>query len=679
MAKIRIIVMVGASLLENAAGKRREQLHECVLRQASKGSTARCDDSLQDWARELITMDNNIPELTQPEISPIVADALAKDLSTACAELSSLWGLRCLTMLNGTHSPLRVADDDSGEVYLVCTKGNRATGDAGTCAYAERISAAAAANDSFAGVSFQVLPIDGGVDDAGDYEKAIEALVETLQTLESDSSELDRTYIVITGGYKGFTPWLSLWAFLHDDTYLVYTHETHATLVHPGLFLQPDVSQMDDMRSALQRETIDEGEWRLLPTERFRSLYRDDAPPGTYRLNALGRLARSFFSDPGLRYGYGRPLLRLLERRPSGPPLAQDIRDRLPYWEHLWIGDQIPETVEHSRRHSMRLQEYAYWMLTLFPALQEKLGAVGLYMLICAIWLHDIGHGALLHDGLPIALLPSLVRDRHAKTSAEIILGKGWLPPKALPLANYRKAVSLVALHHNLPLLAATPPTGDSLQEHAAVLTDSQQKQALVAAALLSLVDALDQQAERCGTTAYQEMHECRVCYEVGYVLQRLRSLGGKAASVDWSAECERLWAQYHTVRSLEIAAHSEFKDRVGVQIREIAKCFQSATPADREILSYASQALFKMLQFWHFARSSAIALVSAGAGRNVDGQPQLKVTLRYRSAVPQAKDIATSVSTMIEGHLQRVFEVQDIKECIPGGYADIDVLPNES
>ena len=85
------------------------------------------------------------------------------------------------------------------------------------------------------------------------------------------------------------------------------------------------------------------------------------------------------------------------------------------------------------------------------------------------------------------------------------------------------------------------------------------------------------------------------------------------------------------------------------------------------------------MLQFWHFARSSAIALVSAGAGRNVDGQPQLKVTLRYRSAVPQAKDIATSVSTMIEGHLQRVFEVQDIKECIPGGYADIDVLPNES
>jgi hypothetical protein len=106
-------------------------------------------------------------------------------------------------------------------------------------------------------------------------------------------------------------------------------------------------------------------------------------------------------------------------------------------WSELWMGDQIPETVEHSRRHSKRLMEIAGNFLR---ALDQDSGdvshiymdkAIPLALLISAIYLHDIGHTALVYPidpdkakdagAFPLSMFPSAVREVHHLLSAEMI------------------------------------------------------------------------------------------------------------------------------------------------------------------------------------------------------------------------------------------------------------------
>ena len=69
-------------------------------------------------------------------------------------------------------------------------------------------------------------------------------------------------------------------------------------------------------------------------------------------------------------------------------------------WFHLWVGDQIPETVEHSREHSKRLMKFIAKLFQIAPDNMEALGfnkdhPENLAVLIAAVYLHDIGHTAL--------------------------------------------------------------------------------------------------------------------------------------------------------------------------------------------------------------------------------------------------------------------------------------------
>ncbi|WP_040382339.1 hypothetical protein [Dethiosulfovibrio peptidovorans] len=106
-------------------------------------------------------------------------------------------------------------------------------------------------------------------------------------------------------------------------------------------------------------------------------------------------------------------------------------------WSELWMGDQIPETVEHSRRHSKRLMEIAGNFLRALDQGTDGVShiymdkAIPLALLISAIYLHDIGHTALVYPidpdkakdagAFPLSLFPSAVREVHHLLSAEMI------------------------------------------------------------------------------------------------------------------------------------------------------------------------------------------------------------------------------------------------------------------
>ena len=129
---------------------------------------------------------------------------------------------------------------------------------------------------------------------------------------------------------------------------------------------------------------------------------------------------------------------RLRNTGEKGRSLAQHLEKLLAEnWAELWMGDQIPETVEHSRRHSKRLMEFASNLFRCAEPQMEALLGLGedpakpelLALLIASIYLHDIGHTALSspvrptrgHTPFPLGLFPSAVREVHHLLTGELL------------------------------------------------------------------------------------------------------------------------------------------------------------------------------------------------------------------------------------------------------------------
>ncbi len=129
---------------------------------------------------------------------------------------------------------------------------------------------------------------------------------------------------------------------------------------------------------------------------------------------------------------------RLRDTGDKGRSLAQHLEKLLAEnWAELWMGDQIPETVEHSRRHSKRLMEFASNLFRCTEPQMEALLSLGenpakpelLALLIASIYLHDIGHTALSfpvkpapgHTPFPLGLFPSAVREVHHLLTGELL------------------------------------------------------------------------------------------------------------------------------------------------------------------------------------------------------------------------------------------------------------------
>ena len=129
---------------------------------------------------------------------------------------------------------------------------------------------------------------------------------------------------------------------------------------------------------------------------------------------------------------------RLRNAGDRGRRLAQHLEKLLAEnWAELWMGDQIPETVEHSRRHSKRLMEFASNLFRCAEPQMKALLSLGgdpekpelLALLIASIYLHDIGHTALSfpvkpapgHTPFPLGLFPSAVREVHHLLTGELL------------------------------------------------------------------------------------------------------------------------------------------------------------------------------------------------------------------------------------------------------------------
>jgi len=261
-------------------------------------------------------------------------------------------------------------------------------------------------------------------------EKGIKKLVDCVAEILEECEKQNIDVIVnATGGYKPESIFASIVGLIYEKS-VYYQHEDSINnLLLPPIPIDLDFLKWNEYQGLLKLLKSLQHYWQ------GRGLITS-LPKGLSDLfnEQNGKLIRNILADilerrwkvkrkqgSFSRYGQGILLTDWIEK----DTLQKELRNNIRRWEYIWLGDKIPETVEHARGHTQRLLELAAQLLIpIFHDNKDRnqqrfLSNEELYILISSIWLHDIGHGAfyLEKDGSgkrrDITNLPILVRDLH--------------------------------------------------------------------------------------------------------------------------------------------------------------------------------------------------------------------------------------------------------------------------
>jgi hypothetical protein len=279
---------------------------------------------------------------------------------------------------------------------------------------------------------------------------------------------------------------------------------------------------------------------KILPAQ-IGSLFEKDRLKNEYCLTTLGETLEKKYNEEkeGELTPYGRGYL--LVDKIHDDPKRKALQDCINRWQYLWLGDLIPETVEHARGHTQRVLELAAQIL--YPILSEEENFFGdnpdqadnnLIALISAIWLHDLGHSGDyitwkndINEKPPeykIKGFPSLIRELHHMLSWDLIdkdknklfesrdKNDEWVKDPTIFSKDLIESIRLICLYHRggMPVLHNTEKkdyVGLGVMKSLEELQRDYINIPLLGA-LLRIADGSDVQEERTISQNYRAMRD---------------------------------------------------------------------------------------------------------------------------------------------------------------------------
>ena len=307
--------------------------------------------------------------------------------------------------------------------------------------------------------SSSIIPLHIDVNTRENFLSSVSDLFSEFDSLIKSRRPDEEVIICSTGGYKAVSGFAMMYAQLHSIPCLYTFEGSQAAYEVMSIPLGYAYSSLDEeinmLKAVHENAEID--------TASLPQWVKDSK-------NMAGALLKSYYDAREKPYGMGEEIFRRLRKCDDGNEWADYLQELLTCkWGELWLGDQIPETVEHSRRHSKRLMELAANLFRCSGRRVENIGfndkdPVPLALLIASIYLHDIGHTALSYPVIaknedvdeenlfPLGLFPSAVRELHHLLTGELLTASperyfmsSKYPDKAGVLL---KCVPLIAAHH---------------------------------------------------------------------------------------------------------------------------------------------------------------------------------------------------------------------------------------
>lgn len=492
-------------------------------------------------------------------------------------------------------------------------------------------------------------------------EKEIHGLRELVKKasehVKQAKAENKEVVINISGGFKGAVPFLTLLGMCYEDVKVFYLYEKSLNLVNlPKLPVAFDIFTWRNYRGFIEaiphlKSDIAESILEILPPQ-IRGLFEkvDDK----YILITLGEILKEKYREEkeGELTQYGRGYL--LTEKIGNKTKREALRDCIDRWQYLWLGDLIPETVEHARGHAQRDLELLSQIL--YPILnREGVAFFGdedrtddnLLVLLASIWLHDLGHSGdhleceikdgIIKDGNQIKReikgFPSLIRDIHhilswyliGKDEDELFKSKSnkkWVRDKSIFDDNLIDAIRQICLYHRgkMPALGNHKPfehIGIEINEPLEKLTNDKVNLPLLGA-LLRMADAGEVQQERTISEEYEAMRVLQNNREIESLKKEERTFR-KIVKATFSGDSSPSLPGY--LKSLQEADIGDYTDENLDRVVDgyVRKFVQEEVPDSidnggwlllRNWLSALNQYIFKKRQPAHFEKHKGISAV---------------------------------------------------------------------
>lgn len=442
----------------------------------------------------------------------------------------------------------------------------------------------------------------GRAKDPNFADKGLPQFIALLSELIREHEDKYDVVLIPTGGYKSLIPYSTLAGILHHKDVKYIYEDSDALMTLPQLPVGLDIESWKPAYVKLKAlTTLPKSSTEVYFKNLDRSfqnlldLPEKDGDP--YKFNAIGTFLAGRYLD--LRYQTplqhqtrGTSLLKFLARDESRPDLQQFFLQLVNIGPYLWLGDKIPEVMDHALHHHTNLFEIAE--LILLPILEADkrfLSPEELFVLLCTIYFHDSGHVLAHFSNQPDRpLLPTQIRDFHHILGYERLRSEEWrkkLTQLRLRWTNddhqqlwekYLELIATIGLFHRkkMPLKNnqdpySCPVNGKNYKPlikredwplwfEGGIFSNDK---AIFAAALFRIIDSLDNQVARAGTD-----EEIQV----------------KAAVLKADAEAEERRAkeiEQMLDRYLENKSASALKDKITKLIKTITVVYREAEGTD--------------------------------------------------------------------------------------------------
>lgn len=312
-----------------------------------------------------------------------------------------------------------------------------------------------------------------------------------VEIIISEKGKGNEVIINATGGYKPEGIYATLSGIL-NDVKVVYIHEGFNSLIElPSIPISFNLSIFH--RNAIWIRLAQKGNvqaFSRLPTELQKLI--DFNPGQDSPFKPLGEILWNSYCFSISPQGRVYPKLGLIDRLNSAH--QNRVSTFLEKWDSLWLGDQIPQMIDHEQSHCQNVLNFAEQTLLLILEKDgEFLSEKEIYYLLAAIFLHDIGHSETIDENDKI-LNPEDIRENHSELTYQMIKNN----PKDFGFNKFNEeaeSIATICKYHQRKWDTSGLPEVDKNGIKIRLIT-----------VLLRVFDACDMQRSRAGEEDYREM-----------------------------------------------------------------------------------------------------------------------------------------------------------------------------